>query len=477
MLTVLETLFSLFFELIGGIFKVIFNIPSKRKTELNADFLRVSELLSRHNKGFTLNGSMSLTTKQSYMSALVLGGSGSGKTVKVCIPSIYNLAKYGHSLCIHDPSGELYKATGGYLNHLGYNIKVIHYSNLSISDGFNPLARAETASDIQKMVSLLVRNALGENNKDPFWQTQVILLLTLIIKVLQCQDKKYFNLANVKYLLDTMTVKPESMDILVALCNDQLILNEYKQFVVMDKKLLTSIISTGRAALAIINDPDIQKVTAYDSIDFEAFRKEKTVLYILNKTADIKYYSTLSAIFFEQLFGFLMGKLPLETDRSVFFLLDEASSLYLPSMQIALANLRKFRSGIMSIGQDFNQFIHLYGSYEAEAIRANSFAKVYFPGQPIETCQNLERVLGNFEYLDEKEHVRVRPLMTADEIRSMESNTALIVAGSHRAVHTKMKPYYKNWNYSSLPKYQLPERTNILPVIGLPLLPLPNKIK
>lgn len=479
MLDIIESLFKLIFELITEIFKVIFNVAPDKKTKLDAGFMKVSKLLSRWNKGFCLNGTKNLTVKQSHMSAMVLGGSGSGKTVSVAIPTIYNLAKHGHSFCVHDPSSELYLASSGYLESMGYKkIKVINYSNPIISHGFNPMYRLKnSASETQKLASLLVRNSMGENNKDPFWQTQASLLIYLIMRVLQHKSHWYQNLANVKRVLDNMTTKPEAMDILVAECRDESILSEYKNFLILDKKLFTSIISSARAALSIFTDPLVQTVTAYDSIDFDSFRKEKTALFINNKTGDIKYYSALSSVFFEQFFSSIMDKLPSKDDKNIFFIIDESSSLYLPSLQIALSNLRKYKAGILNLAQDYNQYIHLYGNYEAEAIKTNSYAKIYFPGQPLNTAQELEKLLGSFEFEDEKGNRRTRPLMTVDEIRAMEPNTALIVAGSNRAVFTKMKPYFKSYKYKNLSKYPLPERQSQIPFEELPLIPLPTKLK
>lgn len=462
-------------ELLGDIFQTLFQSGTKRKQELDADFLSPNSILSVYNKGFALNGHGNLTVKNSYMSSMVLGGSGSGKSVSVCIPTIYNLLKHGHSIIVHDPSGELFRATAPLGQQLEFNLKIIHYSDSLISDGYNPMARANDASGIQKVAMLLVRNALGES-KDPFWGTQSVMLISLLMRILKKNNMWYQNLANVKLLLDSMAAKPDALDVLVAKCNDRNILNEYKQFLVMDKKLLISITSTCRAALSIFNDPKVQVVTAFDSIDFDAFRKEKTILFIQNKTGDMKYYSTLSAIFFEQFFAHLMDKLPEKEDKSVFFILDEASSLYLPTLPIALANLRKFKAGIMTIAQDFNQFIHLYGTYEAEAIKSNSYSKIFFPGAPLNTCQELERLLGTFQYADEKGNVRSRALMTTDEIRTMKPNTAIILAGSNRAIFTKMHPYFKSMKYKKLSKLPVPKPSSKVPFEELPLIPLPTEL-
>lgn len=481
MINIVIELFSGLFKgvlgLIGDILIAVFASPNNRKETLDANFLSPRQAnLSVYNKGFSANGRHHVSIADSSRGALVLGATGTGKSVTVCIPTTYNLLRNGHSLCLHDPSGELYTATAAMAHSLGYTIKIIHYSNPAISDGFNPMARADDVSSIQKVASLLVRNALGENNKDPFWSSQSILLLSLLMQILKKQNFWFQNFVNVKRLLDSMNANPEALDVLVAKCNDRQILNEYKQFITMDKKLITSVISTCRSALSILSDPTVQTVTAFDSVDFEAFRKGKVILYIQNKIGDTKYFSVLSAIYFEQCFNFLMDKLPEKGDNNVFFVIDEASSLYIPSLQIALSNLRKFRCGIMCLAQDFSQFVHLYGTSEAEAIKINNYLKVFFSGQSTQTCEELEKILGVFEFTDKDGVRRTRNLMNTDEIRAMPKNTSLILTGSNRVIYSKMYPYYKNTKYRKYSKLPLPELKPKTPFEELPLIPLPTKL-
>ena len=113
-------------------------------------------------------------------------------------------------------------------------------------------------------------------------------------------------------------------------------------------------------------------------------------MYIQNSVADQKYYACLTSIFFEQFFSFLFGRFPKDIEQDIFLLIDEASSLNLPTLPLAVANVRKHRSGIMLLVQDFNQLIHNYGKYEADGIKANCFAKMYFTGQSLETATELE---------------------------------------------------------------------------------------
>jgi type IV secretory pathway TraG/TraD family ATPase VirD4 len=202
------------------------------------------------------------------------------------------------------------------------------------------------------------------------------------------------------------------------------------------------------------------------------FRNKPTVLFIQNSVADQKYYSILTSIFFEQFFSFLLGRFPYEGENDIFLLIDEASSLNLPTLPLAVANVRKHRSGIMLLLQDFNQLVHNYGKYEADAIKSNCFAKMYFTGQSLETSTELERILGKYEFVDGEEKKHVRPLMTNDEIRMMDINRALLICGHHPPIKIKLVPYYKRINYrkySNIPapvieNSELPEAVPILPM-------------
>lgn len=155
-------------------------------------------------------------------------------------------------------------------------------------------------------------------------------------------------------------------------------------------------------------------------------------------------------------------------------MIDEASSLNLPTLPLAVANVRKHRSGIMLLVQDFNQLIHNYGKYEADGIKANCFAKMYFTGQSLETSTELERTLGKYEYKDKKGNKVIRSLMTSDEIRMMDIKRALLICGHHPPIKARLKPYYKNLKFKNLSKLPLPEIESIA-MESIPV--LPNNIK
>jgi type IV secretory pathway TraG/TraD family ATPase VirD4 len=468
---IIRLIFELLEGIIGGLFEAFFDLVKSlispgRKTEYDADFSS-GEMLSAANKGFCLTGKKSISISDSTKNVLVIGSTGNFKSSGVLIPSILKMA--GHSsLVVNDPSGELLQKTSGYLAKEGYAIKVINYA--SPSEGYNPLLRARTVSDIQKISKMVVINALGTGSKDPFWNMSAENLISLLSRFLVTHTpKEMHTLSNVYFLLSTMAYAPDRVDRLIVASKDDSILSEYKAFISYGDKMLSSIIATCRAALQIFGtDPTVALTTSCDTIDIAEFRKEKTCLFINTSTKDMRYYSLITSLFLEQFFGEIMSRLPLPNELPVFFLIDEASSLYFNSLQVTISNIRKYNAGILQIYQSAAQIVDLYSQPIAKSITENSYAKIYMAGQPIHVAQELETTLGKFEFLDDNEVRHTRSLMTASEIR--ESKDSIILIGNSRAIKTEIVPYFtqsKLKRLTELPPYQ-PE--NKMPFTVPPLI-------
>lgn len=469
---IITHLFKALFDLILGIFKLFFQgielLTTTKKKDYHAAFASQGTLLSRYNKGFCLTGRRSLSLKDSFQNALIVGGTGTGKSSVVLIPSLF---KTQGSFIVHDPSGELFLKSAGYLKQLGYEIKVLNFANPQSSSGYNPLIRAKSASDIQKVASMLVETSLGGKTKDPFWNTQASSLLGMLISILKTQAKEFQNLYNIRQLLNRLGGSPEMVDALFSEYADEVLFAEYKSFIAYDDKVVSGIIATCKAALQIFNDESVAKVTSFDSLDFMDFRNTPNVLYIQNSVSDQKYYSVLTSLFFEQFFSFLLGRFPKSKEQDLFLLIDEASSLNLPTLPLAVANVRKHRSGIMLLVQDFNQLVHHYGKNDADGIKSNCFAKMYFTGTSLETSKELEQTLGKYQFEDDKKRTVVRPLMTNDEIRTMNVRRALLICGHHPPILGRLKPYYKNRVFLSYSQLEPPEIDFQCPEGGIPILP------
>jgi type IV secretion system protein VirD4 len=456
---IISLIASLCEGIITGISQTIVElVPSKRKEAYNADYLNVHKVLDSKEKGFCLTGDKSISIKDSFSNALVFGGSGSGKSTKILLPSLYKMAG-SSSLCVHDPSGELAKNSSGYFASIGYSIAILNYAYPELSEKYNPLERVKTISDIKKLSKILITTSLGGGTKsDPFWNSAAENLVTLLIRyVLFYTNKEHHTLYNVLTLLNLFSGSPKQVDILIVQTKDDDLLSEYKSFVAYDTKMLMSIVATSKTALSLFSDPQVAEITSKDTIEFASFRAQKSILYINNDVNSMKYYSVLSSIFFEQFFASVMKQLPQKAELPIFFLLDEASSLYLSILPTTISNIRKYFSGILQVYQSQNQLMDLYGMQQGRNIIANSYSRVYMPGQPLETARELESILGKYEFVDDQNNRRMRQLASMDEIRIMDD--AIILIGNKPPIKAKLVPYYEKRELRKLgeiPPYQKP---------------------
>jgi type IV secretory pathway TraG/TraD family ATPase VirD4 len=435
-----------FEKILDRLFGLFNSVPEKTQG-YNADFASESSLLSTRNKGFCLTGTKNLSVKHSYQNAIVIGGTGVGKSSVVLIPSLYSMSG---SFIINDPSGELFAKTSGALAKKGYDIKVLNFTKPESSSGYNPIKRAGDSSSIQKVASLLVENALGGKGKDPFWNTQAVSLISMLITILKTQDDAYCNLYNVRQLLNKLSggkEKEGEVDALFSQYADDILFSEYKSFINMDDKVTTSVIATCKSALQIFNDESVARVTCFDNIDFQDFRDRLTALYIQNSTTDQKYYSVITSLFFEQFFSYVFSRFPKDSEQDIFLLIDEASSLRLPTLPLACANVRKHRAGIMLLLQDFNQLIYQYGKQEADGIKSNCFGRLVFTGSSFEQCKEMSELMGKYTYEDEDKKKVVRSLMLPEEIRTMKDTEAILVCGHFLPIKANLKPHYKSTQY------------------------------
>ena len=463
-------------ELLGSIYRFIFEELLKTKDHsLKAEFMSEGEILSKHHRGFCF-GNKSLSLKDSYTNAIISGPTGTGKSVSVLIPSILRM---NASLVVLDISGELYAKTARAKKQLGgYDVKVFNPANAAKSIGYNPMKRANTSSEINTLADNLIRATLGSNSKDPFWNIKAKDVLSLIIKILKTQAPEYQNLFNVRQLLFKLQSDPNEVDRLFARHADPILMSQYRAFVTLDPKLSTSILATCQASLQILTDDNVAKVTSHDTLDMEAFRHRKTILYVQIPINQMNVLSPLVSIFCTQFFNYTMSKIPHPTrELDIFYLLDESSILKIPGdlMAATISNIRKYRGGILLVYQNaLSQLTENYGRENARTILQGAQTKCYFGGANLETTRELQEVLGKYEYEDDKGIKRSRYLMTADEIRTLKSDYAIVLNTFRRPVKAYMKPYFKQRllnHQSSLPVLEIP--TSSVPET-LPLLNLKN---
>lgn len=118
---------------------------------------------------------------------LIVGTTGSGKSVGLIMPLIFNLADAEESMIINDTKGELYSMTANYLKDRGYNIRIINLRDALSSDGWNPLhlpyiyfknnMKDEAGDMIENFTKALCKNL---SSKDMYWEKSANAVLTAL---------------------------------------------------------------------------------------------------------------------------------------------------------------------------------------------------------------------------------------------------------------------------------------------------------
>jgi type IV secretion system protein VirD4 len=480
MSAIINAIFSLLFQLLETLFKgigdgVVTLVPSRRNEIYNADFLNPNKVLSSSNDGY-MYGNKKMSQMEAFSHVLVCGSSGSGKTTAVLLPSLLSLDNA--SILVNDPSGELFTLTSGAKRAQGFNVIVLFYDKPEVSAHYNPLARCKTKSDIKQLCKILIESTLGKGNgNDSFWNSSAESLLSLFIRyILFHTPKEHHTLYNVLTLVQKFAGTPKEVDKLFVSAHNDELLEEYKAYVAYDQKVLLNIVATAKTALNLFADEKVIEITSSDNIDFKNLHYQKTVVYLRGNTHQAKYFAPLSSLFFEQLFAYFLSDLPTGEMIPIYYLLDEASSLHLPLLPLALANFRKYRNSLMVVVQTETQILDMFGIQTGRSVIANCYTKCYLPGQPLETARQLEILMGKFEFKNDDGVSKTKPLMTMDEIRIMKESILLV--GNKPPIKLDLVPFYKQKNLlklTQIPSVSLRKKSTSDDSIVKPILLLNEK--
>lgn len=430
-----------------GIYEIVKNKSGRWKTQpafaFNARMASTRGILRKRNSGFCLDGKCSLSEGHSYRGALIIGGTGTGKTSTVIIPSMLKMGRKGHSFVIHDPSGEIYQSTAGFLRSRRYAIRQLRYDLAHQSDAYNPLGRMRTHHDIVQIANTLLSSHDGTASADPFWTGQAQSLLSTILELLANLNDPYRNMANVLHLLNILQAAPQRLRPIFRKHAPKRLQAEFQSLIALSDKVLSGTIATAKSALSVFASQEVAEITSTDTLALEAIRSHPMAIFIQNPIMSQRVFAPLTSLFFTQLFEVLMRRLPQNTDRSVFCLIDEAASFKV-DWPLYLAQVRKYRVGVMMAVQSFEQIEEKYGVHDAQNIAANTFSKLYFSNQPQPTAHRLAKLLGTFQMTDERGAKHIRELMTPQEIRMMRKDKALLICGNQPPMMANLRPYYQS---------------------------------
>ncbi|MCF8276179.1 MAG: type IV secretory system conjugative DNA transfer family protein [Flavobacteriales bacterium] len=451
-----------------GIALVVELTKEKRKQDYDDNLLNPFRLIKPWLTGFYI-GSGRISREHSRMHALVIGNTGSGKTVSTLLPSAIKFGSEDCSMIFLDPAREGHtKSSGQWAKH-GAEVMVFSPNDHRISEGFNPIELANTSTEINMLAEMLMARQM-KASKDIFWPSAASIGLSIETRLLKCLPKIYHNPVNLKRLNDEL-MSGTKVDKLCVLYGDDRLYSDYKAFIAQDPKVLKNILSSIQSALKAFADDELALCTSVNTIDFSAFRKQKKALYIFTDVMS-DYHSFIYEMLFTFMFRAFMKEMPKDGDLPINILADEMGSFTVKGFPEALANLRKYDVSAMSCIQTLSQLEERYGQHDANTIKNNCWSKLIFPGMEMSLATELEQRLGkwSFERKDGKGRGQ-REILTRSELIHLEKSEAMLVAGSHRPAKVKVKPYFKDRSMrkiSELPpapfKGKVPSELNLMDI-------------
>ena len=394
------------------------------------------------------------------LNVLVIGGSGAGKTRFYCKP---NLMQANTSFVILDPKGEQVRAVGNLLKEKGYEVKVLDLIDMEKSHCYNPFVYLRNDNDVQRLVTNLFKSTTpkGSQSNDPFWDNAAQMLLLALIFYLKYEapeDEQNFAMVmemlragdvdednNMPSPLDNLFYDLEKVD------PNHIALKYYRSYHSGAAKTLKSIQITLAARLEKFNLESLASLTITDELELNTLGEKKTAIFALIPDNDTSFNFLVSILYtqlFQQLFEVADKKYGGSLPVHVHFLMDEFANVSLPddfdkilsvmrsrgvSVSIILQNLAQlkalFEKQWESIVGNCDEFVYLGGNEQAthkyvsellgkETIDTNTYGRSY-------------GMKGNYSKNDQQAG---RELMTADEVRMLDNQYALLFIRGERPV-------------------------------------------
>jgi type IV secretion system protein VirD4 len=453
-----------------------------KSAQTSAVFAKHKDLKEYIGKdGLILSKNIRMTKNSCFGHFLIVGPTGSGKTVSFFLPNIISLQDE-YSAVITDPKGELYQTTGNFHLQRKRRVEIIKLDCKEASARWNPLDLPTDMVMMSKVCSSIVKNKGGDSGgggDQDFWDATAIDLLMAIVYIVKSIPGTYGNFRNAYMILSecsfesmiglakhaVATLGPEVRSVLTraASFGDD----------VAPEDTRNSTRFVLKTALAPFMIDAVSYITANTTIDFRDLKRHPTALYVSMPEHKVEGVKPVLSTLYMQIFDALldMG----QGGRPVFMLFDEFANVgKIIGFPQYIATIRSRNLSVAVCLQSIEQLTRNYSEPEKQEITNNLKTMAILPGLKEEkTLQYIQTVAGKvseYERSSEKEDKRTfaKDRLPLSEVRELEDNAK---TGEHEVIILlPNKPPYKDKQRRS---YLDPEITKILK--NTPSLDMPNQ--
>ena len=330
---------------------------------------------------------------------LIIGGSGSGKTRFWLKPNLMQCASeaYPVSFVVTDPKGSIVVECGRLLLRKGYEIRILNTINFKKSMHYNPFAYLHSEKDILKLVTTLIANTKGGNEKNggDFWtQAEALLYSALIAYIHYEAPIEEQNFSTLLALVNAMETREDDEDfqnpvdlMFEALEKEEpdcFAVRQYKKYKLAAGKTAKSILISCGARLAPFDIQELRDLMAYDELALDTIGDKKTALFLIMSDTDTTFnfvlamlQSQLLNLLCDKADDFYGGRLPVH----VRLLLDEFANIgQIPNFDKLIATIRSREISAAIVLQSLSQLKAIYKD-AAEIISDNCDSTVFLSGR------------------------------------------------------------------------------------------------
>ncbi len=418
---------------------------------------------------------------------LMIGAAGCGKTAFWLYPNLEYACAAGMSFLTTDTKGDLYRNYGNIAKeYYGYDVAIIDLRNPTKSDGNNLLhlvnkymdeykknpdnialkAKAEKyAKIIGKTLIFSDGDAASYGQNAFFYDAAEGLITSVILLIAEFAPPEQRHIVSVFKLIQDLLApsgikgKNQFQLLMEKLPPDHKTRWFAGAALNTSEQAMASIMSTAMSRLNAFLDSELEQILCFDTaIDAEKFCSSKCAIFIVLPEENPATYFMVSLLL-QQLYREILtvadeqgGALK---DRVMFYM-DEFGTLpAISSAEMMYSASRSRKLSLVSIIQSYKQLEKNYGSEGADIIKDNCQVTIAGGFAPTSgTADEISRSLGNRTVMtgsvsrsknDPSQSLQMteRPLMTADELKSMKKGNFIVMkTGTHPFI-SKLKLFFK----------------------------------
>ena len=245
------------------------------------------------------------------MNGIIIAGSGKGKTFRFVSPNLLHLHT---NAVVTDPSRELLRKYGKYLENKGYRIIVFDNKDPYRGSRYNPFVYISCEQDAIVLIDTFIANTTGKGEKcgEKFWiDCERFVLYSITLYMYHYLPKKHRTFRTMLKMLKYAEIdenNPSAKSKLDLLFEDlekedpeNTAVSFYKDFKVGAGNTLKSILISVNARVSKLELPSMQYLTDEDEMDLDSFSDRKTVLFVCIPSGDHSFDFIVSMLY-SQLF-------------------------------------------------------------------------------------------------------------------------------------------------------------------------------